>query len=441
MKTGISWIEKRPKAAQWTVILLLTGFWALAVAGRLVWNGDVYGLYYGLLHGDGACYTFAAYDLVGQAEKGIREIERAYSAVGVPIDDLTNPETCVDRMVTARVLYPLLSVPFVLGMGIYGMLIVPSVSWLVGVLVPVILLVRRGYYLGALIAGGLVIASSSIARWSVANITDALLMALSALMIFSLPLFSRPTRRRHLLALALLVVLASLTKQSWPIWIMLVVGPWLVMGFRLRARHERFPCLTFLNPWTALVLVVVPLSLGMHVLISNTLGEQNPPHLANVAIYETVAVEIDSAPLVGKSEGEALGGEGDGAKSVAETSGPPIGFRVSQDRLGYLFLSVFRVAIADLGQLVVLDRALLLLIGLALLSTWLNRRWIGSIAFLSVLFATVAMSLASSALGINFRFQLPAVPFMILCAGLVVRLAKTSIEGNLQPSGCRSTRS
>ena len=418
----------------WTVVVVLVVFWALSVLARLLWNGEVYGLNYGVLHGDGACYALSAFSYAGDPDKGIREINAAYAEAGVPIVDLTDPDVCDNIKLGARVLYPLLSAPFVKAIGLEGMFVVPAVSWLLAVLIPATMLLRRRFVLGPLIAGSLALASTSVARWSVANITDALLMGLSALMLALLPLGSNRVQTFRIVGIGFLVVLASLTRQSWPIWIGMVTLPWIGLALRKGGSGWR-ATVSRSNPWFVLVLTVVPIAIGSHLLISAMLGSQNAAHLANVVQRQFVAMEVETpTPVDNASADSAPPSEvespvveaaptspSESQATVSEQSAPVLSVIDSWIATGeYMVGLATQVVITDVGQLVVLDRTLLVLLGLAFLGTFFNQRWSGSYVFIGVLGTTIALSLLNTTLGVNFRFQLPAVPFIVLLAGTVI---------------------
>ena len=237
---------------QWAVLLLLVMSWALAVWARILWNGDVYGLDYRLFHPDGACYGAMAFDFAGQGMGGRAEVAAAYADQGTPRGalgpDMADPATCSNG-VRPRVLYPLLSVPFVNLLGYYGLLVVPALSWLAAALIPAVLLLRRGLTLAPAIAGLLVIASTSVGRWSVANLVDALLMGIMALSLLVLPIFERKTQWWRLGLFALLVLLGSLTRQSWPTWIAVAAAPWFAYAIMNRSGGFR-AAFGGRNPWT-----------------------------------------------------------------------------------------------------------------------------------------------------------------------------------------------
>lgn len=71
----------------------------------------------------------------------------------------------------------------------------------------------------------------------------------------------------------------------------------------------------------------------------------------------------------------------------------------------------------EIGQLTVLDKALLIAIGLALFGVWKHRLWPASYAFLGVLLVVTSLSALNTTQGINFRFALAVVPWIVLLGG------------------------
>ena len=71
----------------------------------------------------------------------------------------------------------------------------------------------------------------------------------------------------------------------------------------------------------------------------------------------------------------------------------------------------------EIGQLIVLDKALLIAIGVAFFGVWKHRLWSASYAFLGVLFVVVSLSAFNTTQGINFRFALAVVPWIVLLGG------------------------
>ena len=160
------------------------------------------------------------------------------------------------RMVQPRMLYPLLSVPFVWMFGVsVGMAVVPAAAMVVTVLAAARLVQRRyGPFAARAAAGAL--AATGIATWLAMAITDAPAVALVALILLRLPL-GRRTSGRDLVWLGAYAAGLCLTRQVTPMIAGLVCGGWLwAFLFPVQGRPRRFR-----NEWFAPAAVVTGVSL------------------------------------------------------------------------------------------------------------------------------------------------------------------------------------
>ena len=416
-----------------SVVLFLVVFWGLAVASRYLWNGDVYGLDFRVYHPDGACYSQFAFDMVGNGKAGAVEIVNTYKEIGNPIAFVVSESgdqtlDCNGRGLDARVLYPALSVPFVSLFGLPGMLVIPALSWLCAILVPAVMLLKRGFFLGALIAGSLAIASGSIARWSVSNTVDPLLMGLIALTLVFLPVF-RPPRKSDLIGLAVLAILGALVRQSFPIWIAIAVGPWI--AWTLLNRKKRLQDLIRMNPWSGPLAVLSIAALASWYAVGAIWGVQNSSFVFS-SWMSNVTSTIESVT----SNSQPTSGPSTEVGAVLPSSLPEVVPPSTVNALGEIWSSStyainlgWKVIYTEFGQLVVLDRALLILLVIAAIGVWRNRRWAPGYMFVSVLSTTLAIGALNSTLGINFRFQMSTIPFAVLLAGLAITSSKPLEKG------------
>ena len=415
------------------VVFFLLVFWCLAVASRIFWNGDVYGLDFRIYHPDGACYSQFAFDMAGKGKDGTTEIIRTYKAIGNPIGFVVSESgdqtlDCNGRGLDARVLYPALSAPFVNLFGLPGMLVVPALSWLCAILVPAVILLKKEFYLGALIAGSLAIASGSISRWSVSNTVDPLLMGLIAFTLIFLPVF-RPPRKSDLIGLAALAVLGALVRQSFPIWIAIAVGPWI--AWMLLNGKKRLRNSIGVNPWSGPLAVLSVAALASWYVVGAIWGAQNSSF-----VFESWKSNVTSAvgSVISNSQPTSEPSAEAGATlpgSLPEVLPTRTGNALSEvwSSSTYALYLGWKVIYTEFGQLVVLDRTLLILLVIAALGVWKNRRWAPSYMFVSVLFTTMAIGALNSTLGVNFRFQMSTLPFAVLLAGLAITLSKSLENG------------
>lgn len=372
----------------WAVIGGLFVAWIVAVASRLHLSGDVYGLNYRLFQPDGVCYAAFAFDFAGSGIEGRAEVARAYAEQGTSIGplgpDLSDPSQC-NTGLRARILYPILSVPFISLFGYMGLLVVPALSWLAAVLIPAWLMIRRGFFLAPALAGLLVLASTSVARWSVANVVDPLIMGLVALSLLTLPIFNRKRHWALVAPFGVIVILGSLTRQSFPIWIALVLIPWLVFALLKKGTPIRKRLFAG-NPWLPFALTGTVTAIVACRVVQATLGAQNSAYVISL-VTESLTVANE-----------------------------PSGVTQTISRLEHPTQLAVNVLITEFGQLAVLDKSLLIALGLAFFGVWKHRRWAASYAFLGVLVTVLGIGAVNSTLGINFRFQLAVVPLIVLLA-------------------------
>ena len=226
-----------------------------------------------------------------------------------------------------------------------------------------------------MIAGLLALASTSVGRWSVATLVDATLMGLMALSLLVLPISGRRQQWWRVGLFALLIVCGSLTRQSWPTWIAVAVAP----GVGYANVHR---------------------SSG----IRAAWGQQNPwaPLAAVGTVTAVVSWRAIDATLGGQSAAFAIG------RIQSSTADPGVWWVIERS---------LSALVTEIGQLVVLDKALLIAIGLAFFGVWKHRSWPASYAFLGVLFVVMSLSALNTTPEINFRFALAAVPWIVLLGG------------------------
>lgn len=182
-------ISERIKNHWDKILLLLTlAFWIISVASRIIKSGYVYGLNFELFQPDGGNYLkltqdFSNFDF---------QTSSVYS--------------------WTRPLYPILSVPFYELVGINGMLVIPSLSLLfIGILFQYVSKVKKDRVV--LLFCFLVITSSStVLRWSVADLTDSLHLTMFALCAVGL------YRNWTFKTLLIVVLLGALARPMGPIW-------------------------------------------------------------------------------------------------------------------------------------------------------------------------------------------------------------------------------
>jgi hypothetical protein len=336
-------------------------FWILSgllligtIFARIVYlNGSVFGLNYGLFHPDGMYYSFRTLTILGnsQQEAGLL-VSNFYKihAVGSP---LVAPESLyfnssVWEIYQLRLLYPILSVPFVAVMGLWGMIIIPIVSF-------VILWIFATYRLKnntLLAAIVLMVLSSSLTinRWMFANVTDALLVGIFTVYLAFLPRIMKLSMTKFVLYHSIFVTLSSLTRFTLLLWL------GIACAFLIQRSFSR----------AASVLT-----------------------LALFGFLPTLFVDFFSA-LTPNASGDSL-----------------------VSKIIFFPYALARLHFVELGQLFVIDRVFLL--GLIILGghLFLHIKTHNAQLVLLVAGALILTAGLNGVLGVNFRYHLPLLPFII----------------------------
>lgn len=218
------------------VLMLLIFLWA--VVARFAVSKNIYQLDYSLFQPDGRFYYLLSMRFSGHSwleswshvqifftQEHVRHLNANSWLVRPWLDNSLKGE------IFTRPLYSLLSIPFVLLFGGYGMLIVP-IFCLLGI---GFLLISLGHDYGSPWLGVVFFAiltfSTSFMRWTVVNYTDPLLYLLVCAMVWAI---QKPSRRWWQ---PLLVGLGLMTRPSAPIWVVLLIagiffgGTWKGLAF------------------------------------------------------------------------------------------------------------------------------------------------------------------------------------------------------------------
>jgi hypothetical protein len=336
----------------WTTIL-----WLIAVIGKMKFNGLVYGFDYGLFQPDGARYSFQALQIIGTPKiDAAQKVAEWYQSHSFKLRDLDyriiiDSESPGYALVKTRVIYPLLSAPFVLAFGLWGMLVVPILSLLVLLLVNQYLAEKNNAPYVGLFISILLISSPTVMRWMMVNTTDSLLTGFFAIVVLVLVALQKRSEPGMLSGFLIAgVVITSFTRFCLPIW--LAVGLYFFVVKRARL---------------ALVITVAALLASLPALLTSA------EHAQNVSAK-------DSSVLT-----QAM----------------------------HFPLTAFKVLFIEIAQLLVLDKILLLLIGLSAAVALTNLRKSSAFLFVFVFFAVWLIGSINGTLGVNFRYQLPLLPFML----------------------------
>ena len=178
---------------------------------------------FGIYQPDGIYYALRSLTWLGNnpfdAASQLVDWYRSNSAknLDLPVSAIYPWNAEVWGLVGPRILYPILSMPFVLVLGVPGVLVIPSLSLLL-LMVSTYNLGRKYNFpfIGFIVALGLSI-SPTILRWMISNTTDSLLLGLFSLV--PILLIKLKENYRNQLIVLLLVVLTNMTRFSFPIWI------------------------------------------------------------------------------------------------------------------------------------------------------------------------------------------------------------------------------
>jgi hypothetical protein len=198
------------------------GIWVITVLIKIKYNGLIFGFDYGLYHPDGALYATRALNWSGYTETEAAKIVSEWYNIHAFKLKNTNPSDFfystnhIYADYAPRVLYPLLSIPFIKLICVPGMLVVPALS----LLVVMIMITKIGIELNKIFATFLTLiaisSSSTVLRWMLANTTDSLLVGLFSVAAFYL---SKKTPILNLyLPFGVLIVLTGLTRLSILFW-------------------------------------------------------------------------------------------------------------------------------------------------------------------------------------------------------------------------------
>ncbi|WP_213450196.1 hypothetical protein [Rhizomonospora bruguierae] len=155
-------------------------------------------------------------------------------------------------LVAPRVLYPLLSAPFVRAVGPQGMLVVPILAYAVCLVLVMVLAARLAGPRWSVLAGLATVLPAEMSRWSNYAYTEALTMALCVACVVVLPL-GRHARRWDPALFGVLLLAFAFTRQFHPVVVAGVGAAWL--GAAVTARRLRNPWLPFLAVGVAVLVV------------------------------------------------------------------------------------------------------------------------------------------------------------------------------------------
>lgn len=204
----------------WLIVLALT---LLSIVSRLKFNGLILDFDYGIYQPDGSHYSYRTLTMLGiDSNVAANRVVEWYQVHGIKNNSinpsqLTPSNTEIWRLVSPRILYSLLSVPFVYFMGLSGMMVIPVLSYTLLVFSVYRLSEIRNRPVIGLILVAAITTSPTVLRWMIANITDSLLTGLFALTVLFIA--KNYSGTAWILYMVILICLTSATRFCLPIWI------------------------------------------------------------------------------------------------------------------------------------------------------------------------------------------------------------------------------
>ena len=204
---------------------------AVSVLSRLLFNGLMFNFDYGLYQPDGSHYFYRTLVFLGHdsitASNQVADWYRVNGLKNNLFDpSILRPENSqLWGLVSPRIFYSLLSVPFVWLVGAPGMLVVPVVSFLVICIVCFKFAMNYNSGSFALIMTFAISVSPTVLRWMISNVTDSLLCALFVISAYIISLEIKDSKK--FAWLMILVVFTSITRFCLPIWLA-IAGVWFI---------------------------------------------------------------------------------------------------------------------------------------------------------------------------------------------------------------------
>lgn len=323
----------------------------VALASRILFNGMVYQFDYGTYQPDGIHYTIRTLMWLGNSDlSAAQTVSTWYAEHGTKVK-LVNPQEIIPQnnpawpVIAPRVLYPILSIPFVTIFGIPGMLAVPSLSLLVTMFAIYFLSRRKGApWIGFLIAISISI-SPTVLRWAIANCTDGLLMAIFSVAMISF--FNMKESKWDLFKTAIVVAAACFTRFCLPVWFLLSLA--------IYKSSKKHAYVIFLSS----ILFTAP-----------------------TFMFKSASGKIPASD----------------------------NFSTMHDYISFP-LTFLKILFVEFAQLAALDRVLLIIILYASALSLVKFREFESKLFAAVFLGVFTLGAINGVMGVNFRYQLPLIPF------------------------------
>jgi hypothetical protein len=368
------------------VYLLLFSFATIVIVGRLLYSGEKYELDYNIFQPDGVCYTKKALDFAKVDLNSVKtDLIQAYPNIKY--------ETILAldcKSVNGRILYPLLSVPFVKLFGVAGMLAIPILSYLLMFLLLIIGLNRIKVSTPTLMVTCVfVLMSSTLSRWYISNIVDSLLITLCYWLIYLLVTKDVFDKFKYVFLVSFIIFAMALTKRSLHLVLICAFVFSLHLFRRVKAGHR-------LRNLKKFVASFILLPTFLDILIGRVLGRQNG--LKSIIDTEE-CLSGQTASLCEEFFKNSIGGAVTGWPSKIGLLGQTL-LNLVEISVNYLFVSVGQIFVVDLPLAVIFVFWIFSIRRMTKNLTLLNL-----FALVSPILIALVASLNGTP-GLNFRFEM-----------------------------------
>lgn len=374
----------------------------------MLFPGQILGLDYNLFHPDGICYTKQAFDIAGVSSTQSSEIIiDKYRSLSIRYTPNIDENKC--NALKSRVLYPLISAPFVMMFGINGMIISSALIFLIGLFFCLLILLRfTKYSTLAITLVALVSCSSSILRWGISNTTDSLLFTISSAFLFVFLKILDQRKKSQLAIISFILLLMILTKRSFyiPLIYSLITILFYLFSKKFVSEQKNPERYKQLGKYSLIPLFILLIS----IILDRALILLAPPQ-NNSWIVNTVLNCI---------KGESLAANPGSTFSSIECDFQTTNYFYEVFwALLQALLNIGAYFTVTIGQIFVFDKILFFFIVnyFLYLIIYLKRNK-EMIHTLVAFFPLSLMFVASlnSTLGLNFRLELPSIPLLLLSA-------------------------
>lgn len=354
--------------------LLLSFF---SIASRLKFNGSIFGFDYNLFYPDGMYYSQKTLEFSGiDPHDAANIVANKYLNLNPGVSEyrgetesqivgrLLDKKSQIWNFVDSRLFYPFISSFVVKFFGINGMLIFPIIAFVTLLIGIQILGLKLQNPNLALILILILTTSLTIPRWMISNLTDPIL---TAIFTFVPLIIIYVKNQKNLFSLLLiLIVTSTFTRFALPIW----------FGILLVLYARKY------SPIMILCTGLVTTLISIYPILTSLPSVQNSYESNDNMLTQSMKITMQS----------------------------------------------FKIIFIEIAQLAVLDRALLLLVLLAICVSLFRISEVSSQMCISTIVGCTLLEIIPGVAGVNFRYYLPALPFMCWSILANIRVKRHSIS-------------